>query len=145
MAHICQATMCLQHGRPGLGHGLPWFLGSSYTGSSERPPCFPLVCFHLEWERAKKDQGTAACNNPEQEDPGIKHGSTLDTATNPFVQPHILLPTPALLTLACNHLFSPPSSFRHRLVGTWATLNALWGVGRARDSRRFQSVAKKHL
>lgn len=57
--------------------------------------------------KGKKDQGTVACNNPEQEDPGVKHVSLLDTATKPFVQPHILLPTPALLTLACNHLFSP--------------------------------------
>lgn len=82
------------------------FLGSSYSGSSGRPPCFPQSAFI--WNgKGQKDQGTVACNNPEQEDSGVKHGSTLDTATNLFVQPHILLPTPTLLTLACNHLFSP--------------------------------------
>lgn len=98
--------MCLQHGRPGLGHGLPCFLAAHIQVPLEGLPASPSL-LSSGMGKGKKDQGTAACNNPEQEDPGVKHGSLLDTATNPYVRPHILLPTPALLTLACNHLVSP--------------------------------------
>lgn len=56
-------------------------------------------------KKKKKDQGIAAYKQLRAQDLGVKHGSTLDTVTNPFAGPHILLPAPALTTLACNHLF----------------------------------------
>lgn len=129
MAHNRQASICLQHGRPGLGCGLPCSPGS--TGYFGRLRCFFLVCFYRKCERAKKDQGIVAYKQLRAQDLGVKHGSASDTITNPFVGPHLLLPAPALITLDCKHFF-PLLAFGHKLAETWATLNALWGVGRAR-------------
>lgn len=124
------ACVCLQHGRPDLGHEPPCSPGSSQTGYFGRLTCFPLVCFYHKWERAKKRPGTYKQLRPQ--DLRAKHGSTLDTITNPFVGPPHLPASPCPNDPGLQPPHPPPSSLRHRLVGTRATLNALWEVGRAR-------------
>lgn len=54
--------------------------------------------------KGKKRPGTCSLQLRPQ-DLRVKHGSTLDTITNPFVGPHSLLLAPALMTLTFNHLF----------------------------------------
>lgn len=84
--------------------GLTWDMNRPVLlAALGRLTCFPLVCFYHKWERAKKRPGTYKQLRPQ--DLRAKHGSTLDTITNPFVGPHIFLLAPALMTLAFNHLF----------------------------------------
>lgn len=95
-------------------------------------------------KKKKTHQGIAAYKQLRAQDLGVKHGSTLDTVTNRFVGPHILLPAPALMTLACNHLFPLLLALRHRLAGTWATLNALWEL-EGSGQQMVPECGQKHL
>lgn len=92
------ACVCLQHGRPDLGHEPPCSPGSSWEAY-----LLPLGLLLSQMGKSQKRPGTYKQLRPQ--DLRAKHGSTLDTITNPFVGPHIFLLAPALMTLAFNHLF----------------------------------------
>lgn len=59
-----QASMCLQHGRPGLGHRLICSPGSSYTAPLEG--LFSPSLLLSQMEKAKKIRELQLVNNVEQ-------------------------------------------------------------------------------